>query len=243
MAVGAAGCVGKVGAAGCRGKVGWAGCGRPYRQARSCPSVGSLQDVWMTVTDAATFTGAFSIAGVCYYFSFSDPTSGSPGTVYAAVDATAFADCCDCDAINCGARFPCVDYLVSGFVTIYNSLDADCSTGPYVLLCGPTPFSAVVSGTVGTCLRTGGPFGVCAGNLSGNLLTRIDITTTCTTDIVTLTTTNTSGVVACASVRARGGTVATVDGGAYPDNSCCGSRDPRGLLVFTGITVVCDDAP
>ncbi len=78
--------------------------GVQYRQARQCPSVGALVDVWMTTTDAATFPNAFFIPSVgCYYFNFTDATSPTPGTTYVVADAEARADCAGClPDLHCG---------------------------------------------------------------------------------------------------------------------------------------------
>lgn len=80
-------------------------CCAAYMQARKC-SDGSLIDIFMTIADATSFPNSFYITadgpGTVYYFDSADAPS-SPGTIYAASDATAVAGGCKYkQARNCG---------------------------------------------------------------------------------------------------------------------------------------------
>lgn len=64
-----------------------------YRQARACPSPGSLVDLWMTEDDAGS---SFKYNGTCYYFGDDEP-SETPGTVITPDDVEEFVDCDACE--------------------------------------------------------------------------------------------------------------------------------------------------
>lgn len=76
-------------------------CCGTHRQARRCRD-DFLEDIWMTLADAATLPGSFSLDFECYYFDFSDPPSSTPGTVYTPADVTAYDDCDTCPRCLCG---------------------------------------------------------------------------------------------------------------------------------------------
>ncbi len=96
-----------------------------WRQARLC-SDDTLQDVWMTDSDAHTLTGAFQLGDWCYYFNFADPL-GTPGTIKTPADVTPLDSCEDCPGC---ADFPCdvdhyqIDFDVDFFA--YAAVDTGC---------------------------------------------------------------------------------------------------------------------
>lgn len=134
---------GKVKMRGGKARVGAAGdpcCCDAWRQARDCAD-DSLVDIWMHVTDAATYTGAsaifslFSFPSECYYFDFDDPTSDTPGTVFLPGDVYATYEVCE----ECGAA-PCWN----GVCDDTTAYAAD-FTGTWDLPGGAAPCSSVVA--------------------------------------------------------------------------------------------------
>lgn len=150
---GVAACGGKAGAVACGTGVGWAACNKLYKQARLCPSVGALQNVWMYILDAALFPNAFSIGATCYYFDAGDAPSATPGTIYPASVAVAAASCDTCPTPTpCTCPTTCDNYIINftASVQIYNSLAGGC-VGVPIYNCPPTVGTSGVSDGMATC--------------------------------------------------------------------------------------------
>lgn len=243
---GVAKCPTGFGAAKCPTGFGWATC-PSYRQARICPSVGDLQDVWMTVADAATRPNAFSIGTTCYYFNFSDPTSTTPGTVYTAADATAFDSCAACAGAPCTCpEDVCTNYIVSGTMTRSQWSGVGC-TGTQSLLCSGTWNIPCSIAGLGPCawVFTGGGGGNPCGILQvfgdiGGIVLSLDGSTPCNWTIIVQDTPSLNTWTSKSDVGA------TPDLGVFPDITGC-AYDSIGNIywqfAYTGITVTCDDAP
>lgn len=107
-----------------------------YRQARRC-SDDTLADVWMTTADAAMFPGAFTLLNGTFGYYFGSDT-GTPGTIYTASEATAYANCA---AIASGCpNGDCIDHADD---TASHTIDF---SGPWDLVaCGQTSDTAAAT--------------------------------------------------------------------------------------------------
>lgn len=220
---------------------GWARCAC-FKQARLCAD-NTLADVWMKCDDAATFPNAFSITatGVCYYFA---GDSGTPGTLFAAADATAFVDCATCNnPCPCDDASLCTNYLLT-FKYLYKRWNTACDDGAPLTVCpvGGVPGDGAAELIAGTACNRAAADGSISIGCGGQAIIGVKLNVNCPSKTWTLDF-NLFGVahVTTTSVIRR------LPAGAYPDIDVCRDLTAFGAgyqrFTITNINLVCDDAP